>query len=254
MFFRKNKNSKRCNKKVENKKVSILICSPNFESDLAKSCMKSVREFTKGFEYELILIENGKFGSFNHASEINRGLDIARGQYFVTLDDDVEVTEGWLDSMLALAEPDVGAVGCVNLNLQDSHRGVVRHVGGFVRGDGTVYQHNKEDGRVIQTPYVCSSCMLILDRGIRFPEFYSKYYHEAHFCLDNWKNGKKVLVSPHQIYHYGGGTMEYLGHTREKINEISENDRIKFVDYWKQGNQLNKLYKKIKNDIHFPID
>lgn len=253
MFFRKKLPENNFTKVKD--KVSILICSPNFESKLAKGCIESVKKHTKDIDYELIMLENGHFGDFKHPYDINRAMTIAKGEYFVTLDDDVEVTEGWLSSMLDLVGPDVGAIGCVSLNLEDKgHFGTIRHVGGFVRKDGSVYQYNKEISEPISVPYVCSACMLIVNRDIKFPIFYNKYFHEAHYCLENWSVGKRILVSPHKVYHYGGGTMESLGHSRESINSISDKDRDIFLGYWNKGDRLDKLYSRIGKEISFPID
>lgn len=238
----------------ETGKVSILICSPDFQSSLALRCIESVKRHTTNHNFELILLENGKFGSFSHPSEINRAMSISRGEFFVTLDDDVEVTEGWLDALLDCAKPGVGAVGCINLNLQDNeHKGTIRHVGGFVREDGSVFSYNKEIDKPINCPFVCSSCLLILNQKIEFPTIYEKYYHEAHFCLQNWEAGFEVVVSPHKIYHFGGGTMESLGYSRKDIHSISDRDKEVFLKAWNKSGRLGKLYNKIEKKIPFNL-
>ena len=121
-FFKRSTLRERRLVKRDTGKVSILVCSPDFDRPLAKKCLESIKAHTTGFEYELLSLENGKYGSFSHPEEINRAMDFARGEHFVTLDDDIEVTPGWLEALLVHSAPDVGAVGCVNLNLQEGHK------------------------------------------------------------------------------------------------------------------------------------
>ncbi|MCP5054551.1 MAG: glycosyltransferase, partial [bacterium] len=176
--------------------VTILVCTPDLNSELTVKCIESVKKYTPDtINYELLIFDNGKFGSFQHPLEINRAMDIARGDVLVTLDDDVEVTEGWLESMLKLARPDVGVVGCYQLNSQEHAKDTVRHVGGWVDGKGKVFHHTKKIKAPINVPFVGSACFLINDESLRFSLDYKKYYQEVDLCLRSWEKGKKVVVA-----------------------------------------------------------
>lgn len=231
--------------------ATILVCTPDISSDLAQKCIRSVKEHTQ-LPYELLIFENGKFGRFQHPLEINRALEIALGDVVVTLDDDVEVTEGWLEALLELATPDVGLVGNVHLNSRDTAKGTIRHTGGWIALDGSPKHHTEAITDPIAVPYVCSACMLINDKSLRFNLDYKKYFQEAELCLDSWKKGKKVLVSPHRIYHYGSGQMEQLGNSKSEILEASRIDQALFTQRWVDSGAMRALYEEI--DEHLDIN
>jgi hypothetical protein len=86
--------------------ATVLVCTPDIDSAITRTCLDSVRKYTTGVPYELLVFENGRFGKFQHPLEVNRALEIAQGDVLVTLDDDVELTEGWLEAMIAAAESD----------------------------------------------------------------------------------------------------------------------------------------------------
>lgn len=97
-------------------------------------CIESIRERTTYPHVELIVLYNDTIdanlarmleghgvrlvnyaqpGPFNLSHKLNVGADLARGEYVVLLNDDIEVlTPDWIESMLEYAQlPGVGAVG-----------------------------------------------------------------------------------------------------------------------------------------------
>ena len=244
---------------VDKKTVTILVCTPDLNSDLTRKCIESVKRYTSNISYELLIFDNGRFGSFQHPLEINRALEIARGDVVVTLDDDVEVTEGWLDALLELAEPDVGIVGCVNLHSRPEYLRVednkfpVRHSGGYVDINGKIVSYRKELDKPIVVPFVGSACFLINDKSFRFDLDYKKYYQEVDLCLKSWMEGKKVIVSPHKIYHYGWAQMEALGYGNPKVEQMDEEDFFTFRNKWIESRELDRLYPKIMKYFDIPL-
>jgi len=233
--------------------ATILVCTPNLYSEHARKCITSIHEHTKGIPYELLIFENGNFGRFQHPHEINRALEIAQGDVVVTLDDDVILTEGWLDSLIALASEDVGIVGNIHLHANKRDYGKVRHAGGWIDLDGAPRHCDSVQEKPIAVPYVCSACMLINDKSLRFCLEYKKFFQEAEFCIESWKKGKKVIVSPHKIYHYGHGQMEVMGMTRDQILEQSAEDRATFCSRWVKTGELKRIYDQIRNDVDIPL-
>lgn len=98
--------------------VSIVMLSWN-APQFTKMALESIRTHTKG-DYEVIIVDNGSgqettewlrtlddvrviYNSTNrgYAGGNNQAIAAARGEYIVLLNNDVIVTEGWLDSLLA---------------------------------------------------------------------------------------------------------------------------------------------------------
>lgn len=233
--------------------ASILVCTPDVNSDLARRCIESVKLHTKNVPYELLIFENGKFGNFQHPREINRVLDTALGDVVVTLDDDVEVTEGWLEAMMAAAQPDVGIVGCVNLQGGIAEPDRIRSVAVIVQPDGSAVHFRQPITQPVAVPCSCSCCWLINDRSLRFDLRYEKYYQEGDICLASWERGKKVIVVPQGIYHKGQGQMEALGLTRDAITKISNADRDRFIQQWITTGRMEAVYEKIAGVVCTPL-
>lgn len=97
--------------------VSIVMLSWN-APEYTKMALESIREHTRG-DYEIIIVDNGSgpetvdwlrtltgvrviFNSTNrgYAGGNNQAIAAARGEYIVLLNNDVIVTEGWLDGLL----------------------------------------------------------------------------------------------------------------------------------------------------------
>ena len=104
-------------------KVSIIIASFN-NFMLLKSCLNSLENCTQGISYEVIIVDNNSDeGTVNYLKSIkkknytiifnkenlgfakanNQGLKVAVGDYLVLLNNDTEVTNNWLDELIAVA-------------------------------------------------------------------------------------------------------------------------------------------------------
>ena len=75
-----------------------LIAIDNGSTDHTDVCLAGVRD---GASVPVTLITNATNRGFPAA--INQGLKAARGEYLVLMNNDVAVTDGWLDQLIALA-------------------------------------------------------------------------------------------------------------------------------------------------------
>src|SRR5262249_10560773 len=104
--------------------TSIIIPCWN-QLEFTRQCIASVLRHTRG-KWELIIIDNGSTDptpgylanlrdaaplpvtlisnskNIGFPAAINQGLRCARGEYLVLLNNDVVVTEGWLDQLIGL--------------------------------------------------------------------------------------------------------------------------------------------------------
>lgn len=132
-----------------NPKVSVIIPSKdNYE--ILKQCITSIKTTTAYTNYEIIVVDNGsceenkeKYAKlcsenncvyeyqplqFNFSKMCNIGAEKASGDYFLFLNDDIEIHGAeWMSILLGQAQvPYVGAVGC---KLLYPNSNLIQHVG-----------------------------------------------------------------------------------------------------------------------------
>src|ERR1700733_12481741 len=103
----------------------IILCWNHIE--YTQQCIAALKEHTRP-DWELIVIDNGSTDgtaiyldgardmaavpvtvvtnatNLGFPAAINQGLQLARGEYLVLLNNDVVVTDGWLDQLIALTQ------------------------------------------------------------------------------------------------------------------------------------------------------
>ena len=173
----------------------------------------------------------------------NAGIAASKGRHVVMLNNDAEVTSGWLTALLRVvtSEPDVGIVGA-KLVFPD---GRLQEAGGIIFNDGNGWNYGKfDDASAPQynfrkdVDYCSGAAILItrrlLDRVPGFDERYAPaYYEDADLAFEARKHGLRVIYEPSAIViHHEGishGADENVGTKRfQPIN------RVKFVEKWGQ--------------------
>ena len=224
--------------------VSIII--PNKDSrELLDCCVQSILDKTTYRDFEIVIVENNSEeasvfayydeiqrqservrvvrweGAFNFSAIVNFGVQQARGDYLVLLNNDTEVIAGeWMDLMLGICQNDqVGAVGARLLYADGTvqHAGVVLpsfrdvacHVnpstpdsypGYFLRGQLTT-----------DCSAVTAACMMTsreaFDAVGGFDENFTVAYNDVDYCLRLRQAGFRVIYEPAaRLYHYESQT------------------------------------------------
>ena len=81
----------------------VSICVPTVRGyDRLLRLLRSVEQHTH-VDYEVVIVDNGSRPR-GHTVPMNQALRAARGQYLIAMNDDIEVTAGWLEPLLAELE------------------------------------------------------------------------------------------------------------------------------------------------------
>lgn len=245
--------------------VSIIIPSKDNVTVL-KQCLETLCQTVRAVPYEIIVVDNGscqeareavqeeldKLGGnpayknnlkrveylyepmvFNFSHMCNRGAEIAKGNLFLFLNDDIEaVEEGWLERMVSKAlQPWAGAVGH-KLLYPDSER--IQHAGVTNITLGAAHklqflQNGKYyyDGRgvgVWNMLAVTGACLLlrkeIFQEACGFCEKLQVAFNDVDLCFNLYELGyHNIVINSHHLLHHESlsrGTDE----TEEKHNRL----------------------------------
>ncbi|HXG49186.1 MAG TPA: glycosyltransferase, partial [Methylomirabilota bacterium] len=234
--------------------VSIVI--PTFNNlPLTRQCLGSLYRNAAGPTHEIIVVDNAStdgsvewlkaehaaarlravFNSRNvgFARACNQGALEARGRFVLFLNNDTEVTPGWLESLVkTAAEPGVGVVGA-RLLYPD---GKIQHAGvEFING---VPDHPFRRAAA-EAPAVCqrrdldmvTGACLLMPRELfvalaGFDEVYQNGVEDVDLCLRVRMGGYRVVYEP------GCVVTHHEGQSKGRFDHVSENLR-RFFARWK---------------------
>jgi GT2 family glycosyltransferase len=251
-----------CFEKVKNPRVSIVIPIWN-KWQYTYNCLNSLLENGSSVSYEVIVVDNASTDetpkmlkkvnnimvSTNKKNEgfvkaCNIGASKARGKYVLFLNNDTQVTKGWLSSMVSLAENDkkVGAVGA-KLIFQD---GRLQEAGGIVWNDSKHIAwnygrsndpQNYEHNYVKEVDYSSGACLLVkkdlFDKVGGFSmEYAPAYCEDADLAFSLRKLGYKMMYQPKaEIIHFEGITAGT--DTSQGMKQYQLINQAKFFEKWK---------------------
>ena len=254
--------------------VSILIPTMEHIEDLDK-CICSIVDKTEYKSYEIIIIENNSRSKetfdyyenimskydfvkvvkweegFNYSKINNFGAKFAGGEYYVLLNNDIEViSTDWINRMLGYClDEDVGAVGAKLLFEDDTvqHCGVVIGVGGFA---GHILTEQDVDevgyfGRLQvqqEVSAVTAACMMVDAKVFEevggFDEEFTVSLNDVDLCLKIRDIDKKIILDPNIVMHHYESKSRGYEETSEKqarFKKEIKRFREKWVDILRDG-------------------
>lgn len=255
--------------------VSIVIPTKDHVETL-DACVMSIAENATYANYEIVLVENnsedpetfayyealpervaaasdGKGsarveywpGEFNYSQIINFGVEHAKGDYLLLLNNDTKViTLGFIEEMMGyLQRPDAGVVGA-KLYFADH---LVQHAGILVGVRGAL-AHANQDFSAEREGYlaravrpgnfsaVTGACQMVrrdvFEQVGGYDEEFAVGFNDADFCLRVWEAGYRTIYTPYaELYHY-----EFTSRGREEANEEKlrrwKREQSLFIQRW----------------------
>lgn len=221
------------------KKVSIMILSWN-KKEYLQTCLPALAKATYK-NVEIIVVDNGskdgtkEFLKKNYpkikivankenlgfAGGNNAGLKAVTGDYILLLNNDTEVTKGFIEPLVKVLDenPDIGVVQSKIIWMEDHKK--LDSIGAFLTNTGFLYHYgyDKQDLKKYDKPvyvYTVKGASMLMRADLvkkigLFDDDYFIYFEETDFCHRVWLAGYKITYEPKSIiYHKIGGTSNSL--------------------------------------------
>lgn len=199
------------------------------------------------------IIELGK--NYGFAGGYNLAIDSCKHEYILLLNSDVEVSQGWLEPLIAgLKDPEVGAVMPKVLSWDKrTHFEYAGACGGYLDKYGYPFCRGRlfdmvepdlgQYDKTLEVHWTTGACMLIRRNVFisvgKFDADFFAHMEEIDLCWRIRRSELKLFVIPaSQIYHVGGGTLP---------NESPAKLYLNF------RNNLYLLYKNLPQEQLFSI-
>lgn len=226
--------------------VSIIIPNKDHAEDLSK-CVHSIYKRSNYRNFEIVIVENNSTGqeTFNYYNELtaahdnirivtykgefnfskinNFGVEAARGEYLLLLNNDTEmIGEDCIREMLGYCmREDVGIVGAKLLYADETiqHAGVVIGFGGTA-GHAFIGKSRFDTGyfgRILAAQdysAVTAACLMtkrsVYEEVGGLTEDLAVAFNDIDFCLKVRETGKLVVYNPYaELYHYESKSRGY---------------------------------------------
>ena len=247
--------------------ASIIIPTYN-RKDLLLQCLDSIEAHTSS-PYEIIVVDNGSEDgtaeavrrrrrpirltvhnqNLGFARAINTGLMMAKGRYIVLLNNDVLVTERWLDQLLHCLNqhPDAAAVGPVTNYISGEQQISVPYGEDIAAMQAYAAAHNVTDpAKWRETDRLVGFCLAFPRSTFEQIGYFDEGYAIGNYEDDDWvarlrlQGKKQVIAGDTFIHHYGSMTMKGLG--ERGFAEVDARNHDFFAEKW---GELHSLYLRM---------
>ena len=212
---------------TRNEKETEIIVADNGSTD---DSLKVLREEFPGVK-TIVLDKN-----YGFAEGYNRAIDQVDSDYVVLLNSDVEVTDGWLDTLLTYmdAHPEVAAVQPKIRSWLDKssfeHAGAA---GGYLNALGYPYcrgrnfrgveQDNGQYDSIVEVDWTSGACMCVRTKIYKevggLDAAFFAHMEEIDLCWRIRRAEWKLMCVPQAVvYHLGGGALSYDNHRKTYLN------------------------------------
>ncbi len=257
------------------KKLSVVLLNWNGKDFLEKFLPALVKN-TQGDDFEIVVADNNSTDesvsfvqknypgvrivvldkNYGYAGGYNKALKQLESEYFVLINSDVEVSEGWFEPVLKYMEEQPEVAVAMPKVLSYDHKDSFEYAGasggfidqyGFPFCRGRILYNIEKDTGQYDTPmeifWASGACMFIrssvfFEAGLLDDDFFA-HMEEIDLCWRVKRLGYKVVVVPESVvYHVGGGTLP------------NNNPRKLYLNY---RNSLYLLQKNLPKRRFLPV-
>ena len=179
--------------------------------------------FLQEFYPQIQIINNNVNKGF--ATGYNDALKLVTSDYYVLLNNDVEVQPGWIEPIIQLMENDTSIAACQPKVLSYLDKATFEYAGacggwldayGYPFARGRVFDICETDtgqyDSVQQIFWATGACLFIRSAAFHsaggFDEYFFAHQEEIDLCWRLQLAGYKIFVQPRSVvYHIGGGTL-----------------------------------------------
>lgn len=203
-------------------------------------------------QIELLILDQ----NYGYAEGYNRALNMLEAEFFVLLNSDIDVVDGWLEPLIQCIKSDdqIMAVAPKILSVESPHKfEYAGAAGGFIDGFGYPFCRGRilnsieidngqyDDAREVF--WASGACMLVRSSIFKqlggFDADFFAHMEEIDLCWRAQLAGYKIMVEPKSyIYHLGGGTLP------------NNSPRKLYLNY---RNNLSMLFKNLSARSFLPV-
>lgn len=214
------------------KNEAEVIIADNASTDDSISFLRS------GFPQIRIIQHNDNSG---FAGGYNDALAQVDADYFVLLNSDIEVTQGWIEPIIRLMESDVQIAACQPKLISFHDRQKFEYAGaagGFIDKYGypfcrgrlfqSIETDNGQYDDVAEVFWATGACMFVRAEVYRklggLDNRFFAHMEEIDFCWRAKNEGFKIMYCPESVvYHVGGGTLPKKSSKKTYLNMRNNN-------------------------------
>lgn len=224
--------------------IAVVILNWNGKHYLEKFLQKLVDK-TSGNNIHFYLVDNGSIDdsinfiennfpffkiikfheNLGYAGGYAKALKEIKADYFVIINNDIEVTDNWLSPIVNLMESDQSIAACMPKILSFNQKEYFEYsgaAGGFIDFFGypfcrgrilnTIEKDYGQYDKIIDVFWATGACMIIRSKAYfeagGFDSIFFAHMEEIDLCWRLWTLGYKVICYPKsKVYHVGGGTL-----------------------------------------------
>ncbi len=174
--------------------------------------------------------------NYGFAGGYNKALAQVDADYFVLLNSDVEVTENWLQPLIALMDSDEKIAACQPKIRSYRRREYFEHAGasgGFIDRNyfpfcrGRIFnEEEKDSGQYndrMEVFWATGAALMVRAETFKsvggLDEDFFAHMEEIDLCWRLKNRGYKIFVEPaSEVYHLGGATLNYMSPQKTMLN------------------------------------